>query len=88
MQMRAWQVGLIFCLQVIEDLLNDHRILDTGDDSHRLLDPAGDRRGIVPVGRQVEVNLVDAAVFDLWHEGCDGHLEPLRVVTVGREIRR
>jgi hypothetical protein len=39
------------------------------------------------VGRQVKVNLVDAAVFDLWHEGRDGHLEPPGIVTVGREIR-
>jgi hypothetical protein len=37
---------------------------------------------------QVDVDLVDAAVFDAAARGCDGGLEEARVVPVGGEIDR
>jgi len=56
--------------------------------THRLFDPAGDPRRVAAVRGQVDVDLVDPAVLDPRREGRDSHLEPPRVMSVGREIGR
>jgi len=56
--------------------------------AHRVLDALRERAGLVGQRAQVEVDLVDAAVFALGCDARDGGLEESRVMAIGGEIDR
>ena len=65
-----------------------YRAGESGGVLHRLLDAACEALPVVGQVAQVDVDFVDAAIFDLRCDGRHGRLEQARVMAVGVEIDR